>query len=326
MSTKNTINNSKNVKGIKTQNLGKKPSVLVILGPTSGGKTALAVQLAADLDGEIISADSRQVYRGLDVGSGKDLNEYTVNGRKIAYHLIDVVRPEERFDLAQYQKLANRAIADILRRHKLPIIVGGSGLYLQALVDNYRLAETKPDFAARNKLEKLSAAQLFSRLEKIKPDFAARLNNSDRNNPRRLARYIEISQSGGAVNLKQESPYDFLVLGKDCPDKTLRGKIVQRLLVMLEKEGLLAEVHNLNKAGLSWERLDSFGLEYRFASRHLRGEMSYSEMVDKLGTTVYQFAKRQRTWFKRWEKQGQEIIWIKNLAGARKAIAKNLFQ
>jgi tRNA dimethylallyltransferase len=315
MSIRNTANNKKNVKE-------GRPRVLVILGPTSSGKTALAVRLAAELGGEIVSADSRQVYRGLDVGTGKDLGEYHVGGRKIKYHLIDVADPNERFDLAQYQKLAFRAIKDIMRRKKLPIIVGGSGLYLQALVDNYRLAEVQPDLAERVKLERLSVSQLLQRLQKIKPEFAARLNNSDCHNPRRLVRYLEIAQGGGAVNSKQESSYDFLVLGLDCPMSILRDRIVQRLLVMLEKEGLVDEVYRLHKNGLSWQRLESFGLEYRFVARHLQGQLSYLEMVEKLSVAIYQFAKRQKTWFRRWEKQGQEIIIVKDLASARKTIKK----
>ncbi|MFA5754697.1 MAG: tRNA dimethylallyltransferase, partial [Patescibacteria group bacterium] len=224
--------------------------------------------------------------------------------------------------LAQYQKLAFRAIKDILRRKKLPIIVGGSGLYLQALVDNYRLAEVQPDLAERVKLERLSVSQLLQRLQKIKPEFAARLNNSDCHNPRRLVRYLEIAQGGGAVNSKQESSYDFLVLGLDCPMSILRDRIVQRLLVMLEKEGLVDEVYRLHKNGLSWPRLESFGLEYRFVARHLQGQLSYLEMVEKLSVAIYQFAKRQKTWFRRWEKQGQEIIIVKDLASARKTIKK----
>jgi len=298
-----------------------KPKVLVILGTTASGKTSLGVKLAAEFNGEIISADSRQVYKGMDIGTGKDLVEYQINGRKIPYHLIDVVSPKVKFDLAQYQVKALQAISQILKKKKLPIIVGGSGLYLQALVDNYQLSTVIPDFAQRIKLEKLSAVELFKKLQKLKPDFAARLNNSDKNNPRRLTRYLEIVAAGGFDNNKKtESPYDFLLLGLTWPDKILRGRIELRLLERLEKEGMIAEIKKLNESGVSWERLKSFGLEYKFISRHLLGELSYAAMVEKLSTAIYRFAKRQKTWFRRWQKQGTKIKWLKDPAEAIREI------
>jgi len=299
-----------------------KPKILVILGTTASGKTALGVKLALEYNGEIISADSRQVYKGMDIGTGKDLAEYKVGRKNIPYHLIDVVSPKTRFDLAQYQKLAFKKINDILRRGKLPIIVGGSGLYLQALVDNYRLTLGRPDFKKRSAWEKLSARELVVKIKKLKPEFAARLNNSDKNNVRRLARYLEIIASGGELEASKEpaSPYDFLLLGLTWPDNVLRARIMQRLLARLEKEGLVAEVKRLNQAGVSWRRLKSFGLEYKFISAHLLGELAYPEMVAKLSTAIYRFAKRQKTWFKRWEKQGAEIIWVENIAAAQRQI------
>ncbi len=300
-----------------------KPKVLAILGTTSAGKTGLAVKLAAKFDGEIVSADSRQVYKGMDVGTGKDLVEYKVGRKKIPYHLIDIASPKTQFDLAKFQKLAFKAIDDILRRGRLPLVVGGSGLYLQALIDNYDLSNIQAKSEKREKWEKMSAAKLFMLVAKKKPDFAARLNNSDKNNPRRLARYLEIIEAEGTEKIgKRERRYDFLILGLNYQDKILRERIVQRLLDRLEKEGLVAEVKRLNREGVSWERLQSFGLEYRFVSRHLLGELSYPEMVEKLSTALYRFAKRQKTWFRRWEKQGAKIHWIKDLAGAEKKIMK----
>lgn len=300
-----------------------KPKVLVILGTTASGKTSLGIKLAAEFNGEIISADSRQVYKGMDVGTGKDLAEYQVNGRKIPYHLIDVASPKTKFDLARYQTKAFQAISQILKKKKLPIIVGGSGLYLQALVDNYQLSTATPNFSQRTKLEKLPAAELFKKLRQLKPDFAARLNNSDKNNPRRLARYLEIVAAGGYDNnRKAESPYDFLLLGLTWPDDILRGRIELRLLERLEKEGMIDEVKKLNESGVSWERLKSFGLEYKFISQHLLGELSYSEMVEKLSAAIYRFAKRQKTWFKRWQKQGAKIKWLKDPADAIQEIER----
>ena len=225
--------------------------------------------------------------------------------------------------MAKYQNLAFKAINDILRRRKLPLVVGGSGLYLQALVDNYDLSGVRAHSVNRKKWEKMSAVRLFALVVKKKPDFAARLNNSDKNNPRRLARYLEIIEADGLEKVgRRESPYDFLLLGLNSPNEILRKKIIQRLLDCLEKEGLVAEVKRLNDEGVSWERLQAFGLEYRFVSRHLLGELSYGAMVEKLSIALYRFAKRQKTWFRRWEKQGAKINWVKDAAAAERKIKK----
>lgn len=300
-----------------------KPQVLVILGTTASGKTSLGVKLAAKFKGEIISADSRQVYKGMDVGTGKDLAEYRIGKKKISYHLIDVADPKKGFDLARYQKLAFRAIKDVFKRGHLPIIVGGSGLYLQALVDNYSLDQGKTKSPQRIKWERWSAERLFQELVRLKPDFAGRLNNSDKNNPRRLVRYLEIAESGDLDKIKKrETPYNFLLLGLTWPDAVLRERINFRILDRLEKEEMVAEVKGLNEKGLSWEKLKSFGLEYKFISQHLLGELTYPEMFEKLSIASYRFAKHQKTWFKRWEKQGAKIKWIKNIKEAEKEIKK----
>ncbi len=290
-----------------------KAKVLVILGPTASGKTDLAIDLARRFNGEIIGADSRQVYRGLDVGSGKDKYKYSLGGKKVKYFLIDVVSPKTKFDLAKYQKMAQKAIKNILSRNKLPIIVGGSGLYLQALVDNYDLSTVKPNHSQRIENKNMSAEKLLQKITKLKPDFAVRLNNSDSHNARRLVRYLEIIESGVFPAVRRKKViYNFLLLGLSWPDAVLRERIIGRILMRLEHEGMIAEVKGLNEAGVSWQRLKSFGLEYKFISQHLLGELSYSEMIDKLITASYRFAKRQKTWFKRWEKQGAKIEWIKD--------------
>jgi len=300
-----------------------KPKILVVLGTTSAGKTSLAVKLAAELNGEVISADSRQVYKGMDIGTGKDLQEYAVGKKKIKYHLIDVVSPKQSFDLAKYQKLALKAMADILKRGKLPIIVGGSGLYLQAIVDNYQLSSAQPDLKKRGELENLSIAELFARIENLKPEFAAKINNSDQNNKRRLVRYLEIIESGDQAKEKRtESPYDFLILGLNWPDQILKERIIARLHDRLEKEGMIEEIKRLHKEGVSWERLASFGLEYKFVSNYIQDRYDYDIMVEKLSTALYRFAKRQKTWFKRWEKQGRQIKWVKDLPVAIKIVNK----
>lgn len=298
-----------------------KAKILVILGPTASGKTALAVKLALELNGEIISADSRQVYRGLDIGTGKDLKEYIVNGKKIPYHLIDVVNPDEEFNLAKYQKLTSKAITEILSRGNLPIIVGGTGLYLQAIIDGYKLSTYTPDLKRRKELEELSVLELYSLLEKEKPDFAHKLNNSDKNNPRRLVRYLEIASQGEIKEApKKKAPYDFLILGLRQDDEEMRIRIIKRIKDRLDKEAMVAEVEGLINNGLSLARLNSLGLEYRYISWYLQDKMEYDEMIEKLGLASYRFAKRQKTWFKRWEKQGRMINWIKNLKEANKTI------
>lgn len=297
------------------------PKVLVILGTTSAGKTNLGVRLAAQFNGEIISADSRQVYKGMDIGTGKDLSEYTIGKRKIKYHLIDIVSPKQKFDLAKYQKLAWAAIADVLQRDKLPIIVGGTGLYVQALVDNYKLSSVKPDPKKRARLEKLSVSELFEKLKIIKPEFAARLNNSDKNNKRRLVRYLEIIENNSSEKSESEkSPYDFLLIGRDWPDQILKTRIIERLLFRLETEDLISEVKKLHQSGVSYERLISFGLEYKFVSQYLADKLDYDVMVEKLGTAIYRFAKRQKTWLRRWEKQGKKINWVEDYSAAEKLI------
>jgi tRNA dimethylallyltransferase len=302
----------------------KEKKVLVILGPTASGKTSLGVRLADKYQGEIISADSRQVYRGMDIGTAKDLKEYRIGRKKIPYHLIDVVSPKTEFNLAKYQKLAFKAIEKVLEENKLPIIVGGTGLYLQALVDNYSLSNIKPDLKKRQALESLGKEELFKRLEKMKPDFAHRLNNSDRHNPRRLVRYLEILATEKNIGDKKESPYKFLVLGLDWPDEVLRERIVKRINDRLDNQDMVEEVECLHSEGVSWKRLISFGLEYKFITYYLTKKLNYQDMVTKLSDASYRFAKKQKTWFKRWQKQGREIVWIENMNEAEKKIDKFL--
>jgi len=288
----------------------KNNKIIVVLGTTASGKTKLGVDLAYKFNGEIISADSRQVYRGMDIGTGKDLDEY----KDVPYHLIDVVNPNTKFHLAKYQKLAFRAIEDILKRGKTPIIVGGTGLYLQAVVDNYNLSGAEPDKELREKLEKKTAEELFLELKKINSKFADKLNNSDKNNKRRLIRYIEICQGGIAnpIGFPISENRHFLLLGLTWPREILKERIYKRLIERLEKENMVGEIKKLHKEGVSWKRLESFGLEYKYISLYLQGKLSYEEMMEKLNIAIRQFAKRQMTWFRRWEKQGKKINWIKD--------------
>lgn len=285
-----------------------KRKIIVILGPTSSGKTKLAVELALKFNGEIVSADSRQVYRGMDIGTGKDLEEYSV-----PYYLIDVASPNIRFDLAKYQKMTFKAIDNILQRGKLPILAGGSGLYLQAVVDNYKLADVKKDWAKRRSLEKSTADELLDKLKTLSPKMAAKLNQSDKHNKRRLIRYLEIlAQDENFRNRRGPKKYETLIIGLRFGEHILRQRIFKRLIQRLKEQNMIGEVENLHKQGLSWKKLESFGLEYKFIALSLQGRMEYDELIKKLNIAIYQFAKRQLTWFKRWEKQGAKIHWLKD--------------
>lgn len=314
--------------------------IVAIIGPTASGKTGLGVKLAYEFNGEIVSADSRQVYRGMDVGTGKDLVEYQIKlkakGEKlkvinIPYHLIDVVDPWEEFSLAKFQKLAYKAIDNILSRNKLPIVVGGTGLYAQAIVDGYKLPLAAPDKKLRSELKKMNIKELWLKLAKLNPYFANRLSESDKKNKRRLIRYLEIASSGEGEksifpSTNEEKRYETLILGLTWPKEILAERIYKRLIERLEKEGMIAEVERLHTQGVSWERLVSFGLEYKYIAWYLQEKLDYDQMVEQLFGAIKKFAKRQMTWFRRWERQGAKIHWIKDKKEARRLVKKFLSQ
>ena len=309
---------------MKNKELNKNNKVIVILGSTSSGKTGLAVKLADLFNGEIISADSRQVYKGMDIGTGKDLPDYTIvkagKKKQIKYHLIDVASPRSRFSLAQYQRQAIKAIDDILSRGKLPLLVGGSGLYLQAVVDNYQLSSVKPNLELRKKLEFLSKEELQISLAQANPKFFAKLNNSDQNNPRRLVRYLEILSAESSFRPgSQPAKYDFLLIGLSWPIEELNKRIRQRLQDRLAS-GLVEEVKKLKQSGVSYKKLESFGLEYKHIAWFLQRKIEYDPMVEALGRAICRFAKQQTTWFKRWEKQNRKINWLSGLKEAKNLV------
>lgn len=289
-----------------------KGKIVVVLGPTASGKTKLAVNLAKKFSGEIISADSRQVYTGLDIGSGKDLNEYG----KIPYHLIDVVNPKKQFSLSSYQKLAYQKIDDILKRNKTPFLVGGSGLYLDSIILGLTLPAVLPDYKLRASLEKKSLKTLQALSLKLK----IKLNNSDFHNPRRLIRQIEIAKTSSNKFLKNPK-YQCLILGLGPDQKTLEQKIFKRLKIRLD-QGLIKEVKKLKKH-LTWKRLDDFGLEYRMVSQFLQNKLTRPELEEKLSKAIVNFAKRQTTWFRRGIYKNK-IIWLKNKTQAQQLIKSYL--
>lgn len=299
--------------------------VVAVLGPTASGKTALAIKLAYEFNGEIISADSRQVYIGMDIGTGKDLPDYNYKGKNIPYHLIDVCSPKKVFTLAQYQKMAFSAIEDILSRGKLPILVGGSGLYLEAVIDNYSLSDVKPVFGQRDEYENLELGELQERIKKQNPKFFSGLNNSELNNKRRLARYLEILVSEKDFSPKKKDRlYNFLILGLNPEKEIMKERIHKRLIKRLEEENMIGEVEALKKNGVSFERLESFGLEYRFIANYLQKKISYQQLVDRLYIAICQFAKKQKSWFRRFEKLGASILWVSDYSEAKKKVEKFL--
>lgn len=301
--------------------------LLVVVGPTATGKTKLAVKLAYQFDGEIVSADSRQVYRGMDIGTGKDLADFRLQisdcrFKTIRHHCIDIVSPNTDFNLAKYLKCAKKAIADIQKRGKLPILVGGTGLYFQAIADGYILSKTGPDKKLRERLEKKSFVELQKMLKKLDVNFNINLKNK-----RYLMRYIEmLTQTNkplAEILQKQENEYDCLVLGLNLPREEVNKKIDKRLVQRIENEGMIEEVKKLHfKSKVSWKRLENFGLEYKFVSRYLQNKLDYNDMIEKLSIAIHQFAKRQMTWLRRWEKQGREIYWLNNYSEAEKLVRK----
>ncbi len=283
--------------------------ILVILGPTASGKSALAVELARKFKGEIISADSRQVYRDLNIGTAK-ITPKEMKG--VPHHLLNIASPKKTFDVAEYQKRARRAIEKIHTRGKLPIICGGTGHYIDVLLDSQTIPDIPPNPKLRKKLEQYSTEELFARLKTLDPRRAATI---DRHNPRRLIRALEIVvTTGKPVPEKKDTRQmtngktAMLKIGIRLSPLELKKRIDIRLEKDL-KRGLIHEVETLHKNGLTWKRLDELGLEYRYVAKFLRGELkTKKELAEKLRTELWRYAKRQITWFKR----DKEIHWVNN--------------
>lgn len=288
--------------------------VILLLGPTASGKTAMGVRLAEQLSGEIVGVDSRQVYRGLDIGSGKDLREYQCpDGRTIEHHLIDITSPNEPYSLADFLADANRAVELITHRGHVSFLVGGTALYLHALLNGYQLEGGTPDQKQREQLRELPLEQLQARLRSLDPDSPALCNEP--NNRYRLIRRIEMARMEPSQRTELErqadvSNMDFLILGAFRSRDEIRARIEARLDTRLQNENMLDEARRLHQEGVSWERLEFFGLEYRQMALHLQGKISYQEMRDTLLTKIRQFAKRQDSWFRKLERDGFPIHWF----------------
>ncbi len=282
------------------------PKLIVILGPTASGKSDIAVKLAKKFNGEVISADSRQVYKGLDIGTGK-ITKKEMGG--IPHHLINVASPRRRFTVSDFVTSSNKTIVQIGDRGKIPIVCGGTGFYIDALLGDKQIPEVPPNLKLRKQLEKKSAEKLFEMLQKIDPE---RAKTIEKQNPRRLIRAIEICKVLGNVpkleilNPKSEirNKFEIIKIGIKVEEKELKKRINKRIEKWF-RQGLIKEVQSLHKKGLSWKRMGEIGLEYKIVSLFLQNKISKEDMIKRMQIETWQYAKRQMTWFKK----DKNIIW-----------------
>lgn len=286
--------------------------MITILGPTASGKTSLAAALAARIDAEIISADSRQVYRGMTIGTGKDLDDYRQGDRLIPYHLIDICEPGTKYNLFQYQQDFHLIYNNIVARGVRPILCGGTGLYIESVLKGYALSPVPQNQALRDELADKSLAELTEMLEDLKHrNHSVMHNRTDVDTAQRAIRAIEIE----TYNLEHPTdnrtlpPIDSVIIGVDINREERRRKITQRLKQRLE-EGMVDEIRQLLNRGISPENLIYYGLEYKFVTEYVIGKTSYEEMFRQLEIAIHQFAKRQMTWFRGMERRGFTIHWI----------------
>lgn len=285
----------------------EKKKLITILGPTASGKTTLATQLAYTLDGEVISADSRQIYQQMDIGTGKDLSEYTIKGNFIPYHLINIRQPGEKYTLFDYQHDFHSAHNNILSRNKTPILCGGTGLYIESVLKGYNLPDVPANPKLRTELEGKSLEELADILQSYRPLH----NTTDTDSKKRAIRAIEIEK----YKLEQENsttlfpPIKSIILGLDIDRELRRKKITARLHARLQ-EGMIGEIEKILDSGVPPEELIYYGLEYKFVTLHVIGSLSYEEMSRQLEIAIHQFAKRQMTWFRGMERRGFVIHWI----------------
>jgi len=290
----------------------QKNKLIVILGPTAAGKTALSIKLAKKFNGEVVSADSRQVYKKMDIGTGK-VSQKEMDD--VPHYLLDIVSPKTKFSVAQYQKKATLAVNKISQKKKQPFLVGGSAFYIYSIVDGYQFPEMKANPSMRKELEKKSLEELQKILKKLDP---RRYKTVELKNKRRVIRAIEIAQTLGRVPKLNKNPqFECLLLGISRDKEELKRLIHKRQIKQFE-QGMIKEVAHLKKSGVSWKRLDSFGLEYRWIARYLQNKISKEEMEKRLETDTIKFSKRQMTWFRK----DKRIHWIKTKKQAEKIINK----
>ncbi len=286
--------------------------MITILGPTASGKTPVAAHLAASIGGEIISADSRQVYRRMDIGTGKDLADYTVSSIKVPYHLIDIREPGTKYNLFEYQQDFFDAYQDIQSRGAVPILCGGTGLYIEAVLKGYHLSPVPQNQELRDSLEGKSLAELTQMLTELKARTGSNMHNkTDVDSCQRAIRAIEIETYNieNPTPRRELPPVDSVIIGINIDRELRREKITRRLKARLE-EGMIDEVKALLDEGIPAEDLIYYGLEYKFVTEYITGKTSYDEMYSRLEIAIHQFAKRQMTWFRGMERRGFEINWI----------------
>lgn len=284
-----------------------KHEMITVLGPTACGKTAFAARLAHELGGEIISADSRQVYRSMDLGTGKDLDDYVVDGEKVPYHLIDIADAGEKYNVYEYQHDFMEAFADVTARGRLPILCGGTGLYLESVLRNYRLSQVPRNPELRERL----AGKTLDELKTILEGYKKLHNTTDVDTAQRAIRAIEIEDYYSRIPLDEREfrQVDSLVIGLKIDRELRRAKITKRLYERLD-EGMVEEVRRIIAGGVKPEDLIYYGLEYKYLTLYVIGELTYEDMVAQLEIAIHQFAKRQMTWFRGMEKRGVTIHWI----------------
>lgn len=290
--------------------------IITILGPTACGKTTLAARLALELDGEIISADSRQVYKDMNIGTGKDLADYETDGRHIRYYLIDIAEPGSKYNLFQYQRDFRKALDEVESRGKLPILCGGTGLYIEAVLKGYRLSYVPENKPLRASLDGKSLGELTEILSKLKSQNGSNMHNTtDVDTAQRAIRAIEIetyisrNPGNGSRETRKSDPIDSLIIGISIGRDERRAKITARLRQRL-KEGMADEVRELLERGLAPDDLIYYGLEYKYVTEYVIGKRSYDDMFSSLEIAIHQFAKRQMTWFRGMERRGLKINWI----------------
>ena len=286
--------------------------MITILGPTASGKTELAAHLASELDAEIISADSRQVYRRMDIGTGKDLDDYVVNGKCIPYHLVDICEPGTKYNLFRYQQDFHKAYEDIRNRKKVPILCGGTGLYIESVIRGYSLSPVPQNQKLRESLSGKSLDELTDILKDLKNKTGSTMHNTtDVDSCQRAIRAIEIETFNlhEPVEKRAMPPIDSLVIGVSIDRDLRRQKITNRLKSRLEN-GMVEEIQGLLNSGVREEDLMYYGLEYKYVTLYVIGKMSYDEMFRQLEIAIHQFAKRQMTWFRGMERRGTKIFWI----------------
>lgn len=281
-------------------------NLIIILGPTAVGKTKLGAAIAYKLNGEIISADSRQVYRGMDIGTGKDLKDYIVNGYSIPCHLIDIIDPSKEYNLFEFQKNFYYAFNKIKSSGKIPLLVGGTGLYIDSIIKNYDMPESIYDRNGYNDLEKFTTDELQNMLLSLKSD---QHNTTDLIDKDRLIKAILIAKSGISKNNKKKTDIVPIIIGIREKREVVKERITKRLKERLNS-GMVEEVKKLIDNGITYEKLNFFGLEYKYIGQYLSGALNYNDLYQKLNSAIHDFAKRQMTWFRKMEREGTLINWI----------------